>query len=159
MYGYSIRKACGVIKRKEGVCYEYGNAGGVLCMRTPFLLSAVFVLSLSLLPWGLSAQGSPPDFSSIDSNLEELENLITNTLNNSETLMRQLEDLSLTLNERERLISEQENLLTELQKQLHEMSETYRTLSQYSKSLEAKSKFWEPEPGWKPRFPSSGILQ
>jgi septal ring factor EnvC (AmiA/AmiB activator) len=112
-------------------------------MKTPFLLSAAFVLLLSLLPWGLSAQGSPPDFSSIDSNLEQLENLINDTLNNSETLTRQLEDLSLNLNERELLITEQENLLTELQSQLREMSETYRTLSSSLKRYEARSKFWK----------------
>jgi septal ring factor EnvC (AmiA/AmiB activator) len=111
-------------------------------MKTPFLLSAVSVLLLSLLPWGLSAQASSPDFSSIDGNLEELENLIADTLNNSEALTRQLEDLSLNLNERERLITEQESLLTELQSQLHAMSETYKTLSSSSKKYEANSKFW-----------------
>jgi septal ring factor EnvC (AmiA/AmiB activator) len=112
-------------------------------MKTPFRLSAVSVLLLSLLPWGLSAQDSPPDFSSIDSNLEQLENLIADTLNNSETLTRQLEDLSLNLSERERLITGQESLLTELQSQLREMSETYRTLSSSLKKYETKSKFWK----------------
>jgi inorganic pyrophosphatase len=68
--------------------------------------------------------------------------VITDTLNTSETLTEQLEDLSLTLNEREQLIDRQENLLRELDR----MSETYRTLSSSSKKYESSSKFWKPEP-------------
>ncbi|MDR1174386.1 MAG: hypothetical protein LBK83_02785, partial [Treponema sp.] len=101
-------------------------------MRHSFPLSAVFALLLLLSSWGLCAQESSPDFSSIDSNLEKLESLIADTLNTSEALTTQLEDLSLTLNEREQLIDEQENLLRELRKELAGMSETYRTLSSSS---------------------------
>jgi methyl-accepting chemotaxis protein len=108
----------------------------------PLLLSAAIVLLLLLLPWALFAQESSPDFSSLDNNLEKLESLISDTLNSSEALTRQLEDLSLTLNEREQLISEQEALLKELRTQLHEMSETYRTLSSSLKRSETSSKFW-----------------
>jgi septal ring factor EnvC (AmiA/AmiB activator) len=111
-------------------------------MKPSFPSRAVFALLLLPFSSALYAQESSPDFSSIDSNLEKLENLITDTLNTSETLTAQLEDLSLTLNERERLIDEQENLLRELRKELAGMSETYRTLSSSSKKLEASSKFW-----------------
>lgn len=111
-------------------------------MRPSFPLSAIFALLLLPSSLGLSAQEPPPDFSSIDSNLEKLESLIADTLSTSETLTAQLEDLSLTLNEREQLIREQENLLRELRTQLDEMSETYRTLSSSSKKYEASSKFW-----------------
>jgi septal ring factor EnvC (AmiA/AmiB activator) len=111
-------------------------------MRPSFPLSAVFVLLLLPSSLALCAQESPPDFSSIDSNLEKLESLITDTLNTSEALTAQLEDLSLALNERELLISEQENLLRELRKELAGMSETYRTLSSSSRKSEASSKFW-----------------
>jgi septal ring factor EnvC (AmiA/AmiB activator) len=111
-------------------------------MRSSFLLSAVSVLLLLPSSWALYAEESSPDFSSIDSNLEKLESLITDTLNTSETLTAQLEDLNLTLNEREQLIEEQENLLKELRKELDGMSETYRTLSSSLKRSEASSKFW-----------------
>jgi methyl-accepting chemotaxis protein len=67
---------------------------------------------------------------SIDNNnLEKLESLISDTLNNSETLTQQLTDLNEILSERELSIQEQEKLLTELRTQFNEMSETYKTLS------------------------------
>jgi septal ring factor EnvC (AmiA/AmiB activator) len=100
----------------------------------------------SAAPWALSAQESLPDFSSIDSNLERLETLITDTLNSSETLTQQLADLDQILNEKEQSLYEREQLLTKLRTQFNEMSETYKTLSaSYAKS-EANSRFWEPEP-------------
>jgi septal ring factor EnvC (AmiA/AmiB activator) len=111
-------------------------------MRPSFPFSTVFVLFLLPFSWALYAQEPPPDFSSIDSNLEKLESLISDTLSTSEALTAQLEGLSLTLNERELLISEQENLLKELRMRLDAMSETYRTLSSSSKRYEANSKFW-----------------
>jgi septal ring factor EnvC (AmiA/AmiB activator) len=111
-------------------------------MRPSFPSSAVSVLLLLLLPWGLSAQEPSPDFSSIDNNLEKLESLITDTLNTNETLTLQLADLSLTLSGREQLINEQEALLRELRTQLAGMSETYRTLSSSSRKYESSSKFW-----------------
>jgi septal ring factor EnvC (AmiA/AmiB activator) len=111
-------------------------------MRSSFPLSAVFALLLLPSSWGLCAQESSPDFSSIDSNLEKLESLIADTLSTSETLTAQLEGLSLTLNEKEQLLDEQENLLKELRKELNGMSETYRTLSSLSKKYESSSRFW-----------------
>jgi septal ring factor EnvC (AmiA/AmiB activator) len=111
-----------------------------------FPRAAAFVLLLSLLPWALSAEQplpeSLPDFSLIDSNLEKLESLITDTLNNSETLNQQLADLNLALSESELSTREQEALLKELRTQVNEMSATYRTLSDLSKKYEASSKFW-----------------
>jgi hypothetical protein len=49
-------------------------------MRSSFPLSAVFAFLLLPSSWGLCAQEFSPDFSSIDSNLEKLESLITDTL-------------------------------------------------------------------------------
>jgi methyl-accepting chemotaxis protein len=100
-------------------------------MKASLFITAVLLLSPS--PWALSAEPpapeSSPDFSSIDNNLEKLENLITDTLDNSETLTQQLEDLNQVLSEREQSLNEQEQLLAELRIQFNEMSETYRTLS------------------------------
>jgi septal ring factor EnvC (AmiA/AmiB activator) len=105
-----------------------------------FPRSAAFVLCLSLLPWALFPQEYLPDFSSIDNNLEKLESLITDTLNNSETLNQQLADLNLALSESELSLQEQEALLKELRTQVNE--QPYRTLSLLSKKYETSSKFW-----------------
>jgi septal ring factor EnvC (AmiA/AmiB activator) len=114
-------------------------------MKAPLFVVVVFLLSPS--PWAFSAEPPPPeslpDFSSIDSNLEKLENLITDTLNNNETLTQQLEDLNQALSEREQSLYEQEQLLMELRTQFNEMSETYKTLSSLSKKYEASSRFWK----------------
>jgi septal ring factor EnvC (AmiA/AmiB activator) len=88
-------------------------------------------------------------FSSVDKDLEQLENLINDTLLNTEEQQKQLEDLRANLNSSENLIAsyentiaEQENLLRDLRKQLNEMSETYRMQSSLSAKYEKSSKFW-----------------
>jgi DNA repair ATPase RecN len=100
---------------------------------------------LSLLPQAAFSQ----DFSSIDRDLAELENLIHDTLVNSEAQLKQLEDLQRNLAESgelirsyERIITERENLLKDLQGRLSEMSEIYRTQSALSAKYERNSKFW-----------------
>jgi DNA repair ATPase RecN len=93
---------------------------------------------------------SPQDFSSIAGDLTELENLIRDTLRNSEEQQRQLEDLRKNLAESETLIGNyesiitgRENLLKDLQTRLNEMSETYRKQSALSAKYEKSSKFWK----------------
>jgi septal ring factor EnvC (AmiA/AmiB activator) len=100
---------------------------------SPFLRSTACFLLVSLSSSALFAQEQSPDFSSIDRNLEALETLISDTLSNSETLTRQLQDLQQNLTEQERILSEretsiaaQESLLRELRQQLSEMSQTYK---------------------------------
>ena len=92
----------------------------------------------------------PQDFSSIDSDLQQLENLIINTLSNTEEQQKLLEDLRKSLDESGNLISSyetiitgQENLLQTLQTRLNEMSEIYRTQSSLSAKYEKSSKFWK----------------
>jgi septal ring factor EnvC (AmiA/AmiB activator) len=89
------------------------------------------------------------DFSSIDTDLQALENLINDTIANTEEQRKLLEDLRRSLDESGNLISsyetiiqEQENLLANLREQLNEMSETYRMQSQLSAKYERSSKFW-----------------
>ena len=103
------------------------------------------VFSLVLPPAAL-----PQDFSSIDSDLQRLETLITNTLSNTEEQQKLLEDLRKNLDESGNLIESyettiagQENLLRTLQTRLTEMSEIYRTQSSLSAKYEASSKFWK----------------
>jgi septal ring factor EnvC (AmiA/AmiB activator) len=116
---------------------------------SPFLrLTACFLLA-SLSSSALFAQEPLPDFSSIDRNLEALETLIGDTLSNSETLTRQLQNLRENLTEQERILSEretsiaaQERLLTELRQQLNEMSQTYKAQSALSAKYERSSRFW-----------------
>ena len=90
------------------------------------------------------------DFSSIEKDLEQLENLIADTLLNTERQQKQLEDLQQNLTESgkligtyESIIDGQEKLLTELQIRLNEMSETYRMQSDLSAKYERSSKFWK----------------
>jgi septal ring factor EnvC (AmiA/AmiB activator) len=90
------------------------------------------------------------DFSSIDSDLAALENLIQDTIANTEEQQRLLDDLRQNLSESgnliasyEHIIQAQENLLSDLQKQLIEMSETYRMQSLLSVKYERSSKFWK----------------
>ena len=89
------------------------------------------------------------DFSSLDSDLTQLESLINDTISNTQEQQKLLENLRENLNESgilidsyESIISEQENLLKELRSQLSEMSETYRMQSVLSARYEKKSKFW-----------------
>ena len=89
------------------------------------------------------------DFSSIERDLEQLENLIADTLSNTEEQQKLLEDLRQNLSESGNLIENyesiiigQENLLTDLQLRLDKMSETYRKQSALSVKYEKSSKFW-----------------
>jgi hypothetical protein len=72
-----------------------------------------FFLSLSTLflasRFPLYAQPS----SSIQDNLDKIESLLIDTLNNSETQSKQLEDLQQTLNESGRIIAENERTMSE----------------------------------------------
>jgi septal ring factor EnvC (AmiA/AmiB activator) len=108
--------------------------------------AAILFFSLSLL---LPQAAWSQDFSSLDSDLQELENLIHDTLRNSEAQQKQLEDLQKNLTESgelignyESIIQEQENLLKDLQTRLSEMSETYRKQSALSARYETSSRFW-----------------
>ena len=97
----------------------------------------------------LSPASYSQDFSSIEQDLEQLENLIADTLLNTEEQQKLLADLRQSLNESgnlienyESIITGQENLLTDLQSQLDKMSETYRKQSALSVKYEKSSKFW-----------------
>ena len=111
-------------------------------MKKPNLL--LLVLFAALLP-PLSAQ----DFSSIDKDLQALEDLIADTLRNTEEQQKLLEDLQKNLSESgeliesyESIISRQEQSLSDLQRRLNEMSETYRRQSALSARYAQNSKFW-----------------
>ena len=89
------------------------------------------------------------DFSSIDRDLQQLENLIADTISSMEEQQRLLEDLMANLSESgtliagyENIIQEQESLLRNLQERLNEMSETYRTQSSLSAKYARSSRFW-----------------
>jgi len=89
------------------------------------------------------------DFSSIDNDLQELENLLNDTITNTEEQQRLLEDLKTNLDESEELIDsyektiqEQEALLRDLQTRLNEMSEIYKTQSSLSARYARSSRFW-----------------
>jgi septal ring factor EnvC (AmiA/AmiB activator) len=117
-------------------------------MKQTSVLKAAFVLfffCFSLFSPGVYAQ----DFSSIDNDLQELENLINDTIANTEEQQRLLEDLKTNLDESEELIDsyektiqEQESLLRDLQTRLNEMSEIYRTQSDLSARYARSSRFW-----------------
>ncbi|MCL2066163.1 MAG: hypothetical protein FWG99_01710 [Treponema sp.] len=106
---------------------------------------ACFVISLLLFSPALYSQ----DFSFVEEDLEQLENLITGTLLNMEEQQKLLEDLHRNLSESgnlietyENIITEQEKLLQAFQVRLNEMSETYRMQSALSAKYEKTSKFW-----------------
>jgi septal ring factor EnvC (AmiA/AmiB activator) len=111
----------------------------------PLFTIALFCIFSLLLPQAAWSQ----DFSSIGGDLAKLENLIRDTLENSEGQKQQLEDLRKNLAESEALIGsyesiiqERENLLRDLQARLNEMSETYRMQSALSARYEKSSRFW-----------------
>jgi len=90
------------------------------------------------------------EFSSINSDLDQLESLIIDTLLNAQDQQRQLADLRQTLNESgsligsyESIITMQENSLRALQIRLNKMSEIYRTQSASLAKYEKSSKFWK----------------
>ena len=89
------------------------------------------------------------DFTSVDTDLQTLENLIRDTIANTEEQQKLLENLKTNLNESgnliasyEKTIQEQEVLLANLRSRLNEMSETYRTQSLLSARYARSSKFW-----------------
>ena len=109
------------------------------------LLSAFFLCCCLLLSQAAFSQ----DFSSLDSDLQQLENLISDTITNTQEQQKLLDSLRESLIESgtliegyEKIIQGQENLLKELQNQLGEMSETYRMQSALSARYARSSKFW-----------------
>jgi chromosome segregation ATPase len=113
-------------------------------MKYPAVFGLCFFCSLAF-----SQDAWPQGFSSIDSDLRQLENLIYDTIANTEEQQRLLEGLRKSLDESGELIAnyesrilEQENLLQELQTRLSAMLETYRTQSALSAKYERRSKFW-----------------
>ena len=97
----------------------------------------------------LSQAAFAQDFTSIDSDLQTLENLINDTIANTEEQQRLLDDLRNSLIESgslitsyENIITEQEILLLSLRVQLNEMSETYRMQSALSVKYAQSSRFW-----------------
>ena len=89
------------------------------------------------------------DFSSIGRDLDQLENLIFDTIANTEEQQRLLENLQQSLSESgnliedyENIISRQEQLLEILQARLDSMYETYMRQSALSTKYEKRSKFW-----------------
>ena len=89
------------------------------------------------------------DFSSIDTDLQTLENLIADTIANTQEQQKLLDDLRANLIESgnliagyETIIQEQENLLKDLRLRLNEMSETYKMQSALSARYAKNSKFW-----------------
>ena len=109
---------------------------------------SVFVLFCFRLFFSAQALWSQ-DFSGIDRDLSQLENLIADTLRNTEEQQKLLDDLHQSLNESgnlidsyEKIMNGQEKLLTDLQTQLNAMSETYRKQSALSAKYEKSSKFW-----------------
>jgi len=118
--------------------------GVIICMK-PYAVFALFFILFLLLPQDAFSQ----DFSSIDQDLAQLENLINDTIANTQEQQKLLENLKLNLNESAELIAnyaniiqEQENLLANLREQLNAMSETYRMQSQLSAKYARNSKFW-----------------
>ena len=112
-------------------------------------LLAVIVLFFTFSSLSLPA-ASAQDFSSIDTDLQTLENLIADTLANTQEQQRLLEDLRQSLTESgnlianyESIITEQENLLSNLRAQLNEMSETYKMQSALSARYARSSRFWK----------------
>jgi len=106
---------------------------------------ALFFFLFLLLPQAVFSQ----DFSSIDLDLAQLEDLINDTIANTLEQQKLLEDLKKNLSESAELIAdysniiqEQENLLASLRKQLTAMSETYKMQSQLSAKYARNSKFW-----------------
>ena len=110
-----------------------------------FVIAATYFFLLLLSSPAASAQ----DFSSVDNDLSLLEDLIEDTIANTQEQQKLLEDLKQNLESSgnlianyENIITEQETLLKDLQTQLTEMSETFKTQSALSRKYERNSKFW-----------------
>jgi hypothetical protein len=76
----------------------------------PFYTAVLFFIFSLLLPLAASSQ----DVSSIDRDLAELENLIQDTVKNSEAQVKQLEDLQKNLTENGELIGNYESIIQDL---------------------------------------------
>ena len=113
-------------------------------MKKPVLFAVFFSYCLFL-----SQAAFSQDFSSIDTDLQTLEDLIADTIANTQGQQKLLDDLRANLNESgnliasyEIIIQEQENLLRDLRLRLNEMSETYKMQSALSARYAKNSKFW-----------------
>jgi hypothetical protein len=76
-------------------------------MKKPLFIFALFCIFFSL----SSPAAFSQDFTSLDRDLAELENLIQDTLENSEAQLKQLEDLQRNLNESETLLRTCESII------------------------------------------------
>jgi len=100
--------------------------------------------------FSLSSQAAfAQDFSSLDSDLQLLEDLILDTIANTQEQQILLQDLKMSLDESgilisnyEIIITEQENLLRDLQLRLNEMSEIYQMQSTLSARSDQRLKLW-----------------
>jgi DNA repair ATPase RecN len=97
--------------------------------------AALCFLLFSLLPRAAHSQ----DFSSIDADLRQLQNLISDTLRNTEahetllqTLKQNLDESGQLIESYETTIAAQEKLLKDLQKHLDELSAIYKTQAELS---------------------------
>jgi DNA repair ATPase RecN len=86
----------------------------------------------------------------MDTNLQQLQNLINDTLRNTEahetllqTLKQNLDESGQLIESYETTIAEQEKLLRDLQKHLDELSAIYKTQAALSAKFERSSKFWK----------------
>jgi uncharacterized membrane protein YccC len=112
------------------------------------VLKRIFALCFSFF-LVLSPDAFSQDFSSLDQDLALLENLIQDTIANTQEqqkllqdLRQNLEDSGILIADYETIITEQENLLANLRTQLNEMSETYRMQSALSARYAKSSGFW-----------------
>ena len=98
----------------------------------------------------LSSQAAfAQDFLSLDDDLQLLEDMIKDTIANTQEQEKLLQDLRQSLSESgtliagyENRITEQEALLKNLQAQLNAMSETYHQQSNLSGKYEQRLRFW-----------------
>jgi septal ring factor EnvC (AmiA/AmiB activator) len=126
---------------------------------SPKLYLFCFLLAVSGLCYSQESASAPEPLqaiSSINGGLDQLENLISDTLSKNEHLSKQLhllrqnlaerETLLQTrealLSEREALIGRQAQSLTDLQRQLEESAQIYREQSELSAKYENRSRFW-----------------
>jgi hypothetical protein len=84
------------------------------------------------------------------SNIDQALNLMSDSMNNEEAVILQLEELKRNsieqeqiLNEKEASIAEQERLLLELRQRLEGMSQIYREQSILYEKSAASSRFWK----------------
>jgi len=110
-----------------------------------FTVISIFLILCLFFPQAAFSQ----EFSSLDNDLETLENLIINTLSSTreqqilvDDLRKNLDESAVIIENYGNIITGQENLLVELREQLNGMSETYRMQSALSARYERSSRFW-----------------